>query len=105
MCASMLSRRGGCDASRTHPGGGRSEEHTSELQSRSDLVCRLLLEKKKKERHRNVIQETEPAVDHERRQPVQRVWSHKHVDHKHLTDRCAEHTRHISASGAACLTQ
>src|SRR2546421_1396097 len=26
----------------------RSEEHTSELQSRSDLVCRLLLEKKKK---------------------------------------------------------
>src|SRR6478672_457262 len=28
----------------------RSEEHTSELQSRSDLVCRLLLEKKKKMR-------------------------------------------------------
>src|SRR5438034_3744546 len=27
----------------------RSEEHTSELQSHSDLVCRLLLEKKKKE--------------------------------------------------------
>src|SRR5216683_1268101 len=30
----------------------RSEEHTSELQSRSDLVCRLLLEKKKKTRHK-----------------------------------------------------
>src|SRR5206468_10351752 len=28
--------------------GARSEEHTSELQSRSDLVCRLLLEKKNK---------------------------------------------------------
>src|SRR5207249_11739164 len=28
-------------------GPGRSEEHTSELQSRFDLVCRLLLEKKK----------------------------------------------------------
>src|SRR2546427_2865292 len=28
----------------------RSEEHTSELQSQSNLVCRLLLEKKKKER-------------------------------------------------------
>ena len=28
----------------------RSEEHTSELQSHSDLVCRLLLEKKKKEK-------------------------------------------------------
>src|SRR2546421_2701922 len=31
-----------------HGSAGRSEEHTSELQSRSDLVCRLLLEKKKK---------------------------------------------------------
>src|SRR5699024_12171172 len=30
---------------------GRSEEHTSELQSRFDLVCRLLLEKKKDKRH------------------------------------------------------
>src|SRR5690625_6247455 len=30
------------------PGDGRSEEHTSELQSRGHLVCRLLLEKKKK---------------------------------------------------------
>src|SRR5260221_10860009 len=29
--------------------GTRSEEHTSELQSHSDLVCRLLLEKKKKQ--------------------------------------------------------
>src|SRR5688572_32159376 len=38
------------------PGGGRagrcprSEEHTAELQSQSNLVCRLLLEKKKKDR-------------------------------------------------------
>src|SRR5260221_10896859 len=30
----------------------RSEEHTSELQSHSDLVCRLLLEKKKHPRHK-----------------------------------------------------
>src|SRR6266567_7771786 len=29
----------------------RSEEHTSELQSQSNLVCRLLLEKKKKKNH------------------------------------------------------
>src|SRR5437588_7053606 len=37
--------------------GTRSEEHTSELQSHSDLVCRLLLEKKKKirERFKNYI--------------------------------------------------
>src|SRR5699024_12174068 len=31
--------------------GVRSEEHTSELQSRFDLVCRLLLEKKKKNQY------------------------------------------------------
>src|SRR2546427_2893140 len=31
-------------------GNGRSEEHTSELQSQSNLVCRLLLEKKKKKK-------------------------------------------------------
>src|SRR2546428_8741337 len=51
-----------CDSAGSEPGGihvqrraialldereVRSEEHTSELQSRSDLVCRLLLEKKK----------------------------------------------------------
>src|SRR5207253_4956149 len=36
----------------------RSEEHTSELQSRGHLVCRLLLEKKKKKRH--------PLQDHRR---------------------------------------
>src|SRR5438034_5492343 len=35
-------------ASRERFSMGRSEEHTSELQSHSDLVCRLLLEKKKK---------------------------------------------------------
>src|SRR3712207_7658479 len=33
--------------------GGRSEEHTSELQSRQYLVCRLLLEKKKKKTYNN----------------------------------------------------
>src|SRR2546427_8523110 len=32
---------------------GRSEEHTSELQSQSNLVCRLLLEKKKKKKKTN----------------------------------------------------
>src|SRR3989442_10730622 len=34
---------------RPNPAGWRSEEHTSELQSRPHLVCRLLLEKKKKQ--------------------------------------------------------
>src|SRR5438105_8490768 len=38
----------------------RSEEHTSELQSRVDLVCRLLLEKKKKKQH----QPPHPSIPH-----------------------------------------
>src|SRR5437588_8060398 len=45
-------RKGPLQASQCGPSAGlarstRSEEHTSELQSHSDLVCRLLLEKKK----------------------------------------------------------
>src|SRR5256884_869008 len=38
---------------RTYAQFARSEEHTSELQSRLHLVCRLLLEKKKKHTHSN----------------------------------------------------
>src|SRR2546430_8744973 len=37
---------------------GRSEEHTSELQSQSNLVCRLLLEKKKKKQISNTAYRT-----------------------------------------------
>src|SRR5256885_10271080 len=41
------------EATRARPAGTRSEEHTSELQSPCNLVCRLLLEKKKKtDKHR-----------------------------------------------------
>src|SRR5438067_4694426 len=39
---------------RSRPRLERSEEHTSELQSRFDLVCRLLLEKKKKKKDSNI---------------------------------------------------
>src|SRR2546427_10613367 len=46
--AGVLSRVRLCENSRP-PIIARSEEHTSELQSQSNLVCRLLLEKKKKE--------------------------------------------------------
>src|SRR5690554_7448937 len=42
------SRRGIAPDQRSSPRSWRSEEHTSELQSRPHLVCRLLLEKKKK---------------------------------------------------------
>src|SRR6266511_6148991 len=47
-------------------GGTRSEEHTSELQSRENLVCRLLLEKKKKQptirllSHKDIKEQTDP---------------------------------------------
>src|SRR5438067_3382197 len=52
----LFRSRAGCGLARQDPtvrwpahrlAGVRSEEHTSELQSRFDLVCRLLLEKKK----------------------------------------------------------
>src|SRR6266436_1311596 len=42
----------------------RSEEHTSELQSRLHLVCRLLLEKKKKQKFRNVYSKTKQCSHH-----------------------------------------
>src|SRR5216683_6575996 len=45
--------RSGCRCG-SLPGRSRSEEHTSELQSRSDLVCRLLLEKKNKTQDRRL---------------------------------------------------
>src|SRR2546430_10996064 len=56
-CAACSWRAGCCARSRTRrtrsarsAPRNRSEEHTSELQSQSNLVCRLLLEKKKKQR-------------------------------------------------------
>src|SRR5436305_8028468 len=45
---------------RTDLGRDRSEEHTSELQSRPHLVCRLLLEKKKQQWHINLEELTRP---------------------------------------------
>src|SRR5438132_3783437 len=49
-CAAREFRRGGAFF-RWRRSTSRSEEHTSELQSHSDLVCRLLLEKKKKQKN------------------------------------------------------
>src|SRR3712207_6960940 len=42
-------------------GAARSEEHTSELQSRQYLVCRLLLEKKKKPNRTLVLRRNDPS--------------------------------------------
>src|SRR2546427_4736292 len=76
------SRRAG-DALRARDGGGlhaqpredrrgdllgvRSEEHTSELQSQSNLVCRLLLEKKKQHTESSPCQEAKPDQSVRRR--------------------------------------
>src|SRR5438034_3665258 len=65
--ASSSSRRKFCSGVLANPKPGsttirsratppRSEEHTSELQSHSDLVCRLLLEKKKKKKKQQTQQ-------------------------------------------------
>src|SRR5436305_5180412 len=43
-------------------GAARSEEHTSELQSRPHLVCRLLLEKKKRQHNRTNLREGASAT-------------------------------------------
>src|SRR2546421_7868605 len=54
-----------CDWSSDVCSSDRSEEHTSELQSRSDLVCRLLLEKKKnKNVHQHTCKENSSARTH-----------------------------------------
>src|SRR5690554_7274294 len=53
--------------------GARSEEHTSELQSRPHLVCRLLLEKKKNIKHYSLNLHT----------------------HQHLHDSTSVHTSHV----------
>src|SRR5436309_12191838 len=63
-----LGLRAGCTSARLPwqpppAPGPRSEEHTSELQSRENLVCRLLLEKKKKKKNRTdtVESHTDPT--------------------------------------------
>src|SRR2546430_4819965 len=53
-CRSQTSPESPCccrRGARSGPKSNRSEEHTSELQSQSNLVCRLLLEKKKNKKH------------------------------------------------------
>src|SRR2546430_6077903 len=52
---------------RAHAPPDRSEEHTSELQSQSNLVCRLLLEKKKKSANLHLsyeLSDTHPGMVH-----------------------------------------
>src|SRR5256885_6580822 len=53
----------------TASAGGRSEEHTSELQSPCNLVCRLLLEKKKTQIGARRARPPAPACHHDRAPP------------------------------------
>src|SRR5947207_3855266 len=75
----------------------RSEEHTSELQSHSDLVCRLLLEKKKRPHHTAVT----------RNNPTHLARRTNHGNRHHLapsvstlpTDAIRRHTREHADGG------
>src|SRR2546427_1123368 len=62
----------------------RSEEHTSELQSQSNLVCRLLLEKKKKKKIIKPEDRTTQTKSHEKDErsvirEYKNKWVHKHT--------------------------
>src|SRR5205085_7648333 len=67
-CRVLASRRrrrrrdGNSRGDRRRAAVDRSEEHTSELQSQSNLVCRLLLEKKKLERSQSLYAALEPTA-------------------------------------------
>src|SRR2546421_5533388 len=56
----------------------RSEEHTSELQSRSDLVCRLLLEKKKK-KNKLLTSEQKTVTEQQRRSHTGHTLHHTDI--------------------------
>src|SRR5688572_32104562 len=56
----------GANRSSEAAGALRSEEHTSELQSQSNLVCRLLLEKKKDKQHTSRRSHKPPPCENQR---------------------------------------
>src|SRR5438067_9977618 len=83
-----------------HGGGAyplRSEEHTSELQSRFDLVCRLLLEKKKKIRQRNLTyKSTSTTKRHRPSIAIQLVFDSPHIHQPcNVHSAALSHHRHL----------
>src|SRR2546430_2797965 len=62
-------------------GEKRSEEHTSELQSQSNLVCRLLLEKKKKKHRLSVMDFASSPLQHPA--PFHALQSRRLSTHRH----------------------
>src|SRR2546430_5759053 len=76
--------------------GPRSEEHTSELQSQSNLVCRLLLEKKKNTAHTNEPVQPDPELDPVQNHQDAPIEAHPRVVRApHPDDRT--HSRHRDA--------
>src|SRR5207249_9239724 len=67
-----------------YPNGVRSEEHTSELQSRFDLVCRLLLEKKKKKKKINKIKNKQNQKQHNNNTTNTHNNNHSLIHGQHL---------------------
>src|SRR2546422_1747443 len=96
MSTTTSSRRSRSSA----PGGGcRSEEHTSELQSRLHLVCRLLLEKKKKKHNRQSMQQRtystlikNQKIRNIRAYKIQEVTSEDNYQHETQEDKKRYHT-------------
>src|SRR2546421_4802079 len=86
-----------CDWSSDVCSSDRSEEHTSELQSRSDLVCRLLLEKKK---HTAGHQKQLPPQIH-LGQDERDLLSTLTGSHRHFLDLPASALSHTSGSTSA----
>src|SRR2546425_9316604 len=75
--SASLSGRRRTRASSRPESGRRSEEHTSELQSLAYLVCRLLLEKKKKHESNHTVHDAKAPLS--RDAPAsQRTWRHAH---------------------------
>src|SRR3989449_6222430 len=68
---------GACRIDELHDQAARSEEHTSELQSRLHLVCRLLLEKKKKQIN---------AYEHKSNRNSQVVQGYRDQFRTHITE-------------------
>src|SRR5688572_31599033 len=75
-------------------GGSRSEEHTSELQSQSNLVCRLLLEKKKNNYRQNQRHLHTNIRSYKARTDYQRYPNNDHT--AHLPISLLHHAYHFS---------
>src|SRR5256886_3229372 len=86
-----------CDDGNSCSENSRSEEHTSELQSQSNLVCRLLLEKKKEQQLSSL--RGSPAAP--AREQISRPARAEHTFPRAVSARAPSHlTREVSADDA-----